>query len=395
MPEALLEAIGSVTQEYNFRNPSDFTFVQKDCNQGPGRARTTGEIHIKPGGEMVDSKIWVEVETYVSDSRLSCCHGGTPGDNSLLFESVINCPTNGDYGDSEAELYIYATIYIAPDVTLGDLNVTTTSLSVHIHTDLDLRVSNSTSISAQAGNVVFMPSAIDTLYSRETIIEVTSGFVKGTYALYDLLSIHTTSGSIDINISLKNASASAVKPAALRLGTSSGSIRAHTPSLSARSSVPDRDYQSSIQSSSGSIDVSLVHGTRTSVRSSSGTLSASLYPCCANTTRSDIDTHVNSGRTQIVVHPSIVNSTDPLRRLYGSYNYLSGRFELSYPPSWEGTVEGVVASGSVDIDWDGLQVVEDRRGWVGRRIKAVKGDGEGVLKFQGASGSTRLSGNSW
>ena len=280
-------------------------------------------------------------------------------------------------------------------MTLENLKITTKSLSVHIHPDLHLRVSNSTTISAQAGNVIFMPSATggqpNTLYSRETIIDLTSGSVRGTYALYDLLSIHTTSGSIDINICPKNASASAIKPAALRLGTSSGSIRAHTPSLS----VPDRNYQTTIQSSSGSIDVSLVHGTHTSVRSSSGSLSASLYPSGANTTRSDIDTHVNSGRTQIVVHPALVNSTDPLRKLFGSYHYLSGSFELSYPPSWEGTVEGVVASGSVDIDWDGLRVVEDRRGWLGRRIKAVKGDGEGVLHFKGASGSTRLSGNSW
>lgn len=384
-------------QGYSFSSSSDFTFVQEDQNRGPCQARTTGEIHIRPGPERSDSKIWVEVETYVSDCSLSCSHHGTPGDNSLLFESVINCPAKGGFGwNSMPVLYIYPTIYVAPDVTLDNLKITTDSLSVHFHPGLNLTVKKSTTVSAKGGGSVSMPSETNhqstTFYSRETIIDLASGSVTGTYALYDLLSIHTTSGHIRISITPKPASASAVKPATLRLSTASGSINAHTPSLS---SIPNRNYLTEIQSSSGSIAVSLLHGTHTSLRTSSGSLEASLYPYGPNTTRSDIETNTYSGRTLITVHPALVNATDPLRRLYGTYNYLSGSFGLNYPSSWEGTVEGVVTSGSVDIDWKGMRVVEDRRGWFGRRVKAVKGKGDGVLKFHGVSGSARLRGGSW
>ena len=369
-------------QSYSFSSLSDFTFVQEDQINGPCQVRATGEIHIKPGLERSEFKIWVDIKTYVSETSLSSIHHGTPDDNSLLFESIIDCPANGGFGwNSMPVLYIYPTIYVAPDVTFDNFKITTKSLSVHFHPGLNLTVNTSTTISGKGGGSVIMPAETDhqsnTFYSRETIIDLASGSVTGTYALYDLLSIHTTSGHISISILPKNASSNAVKPATLHLGTSSGSINAHTPSLSTHSTIPDRNYRTDIQSSSGSIDVSLVHGTHTSLRSSSGSLEASLYPYGPNTTRSDIETHSYSGRTLVTVHPALVNSTDPLRKLYGSYSYLSGSFELSYPPSWEGTVEGVVTSGGLNIDWKGMQVVEDRRGWLGGGSRRLRGMGRG------------------
>lgn len=371
--------------------------IQRFTNRAPGRARSTGEINVQPGAEKWDATIWIEIRTYTTDLRLPCCQGGVVGDQSLLFETVTNCPDSFN-GDIKAELHIDLTMYIAQNVTFENLSITSDSLSVRFHPGLNYEVSNTTTISTQGNGSISMPSPTEdapgtTIYSRETIIDLSSGSVTGTYALYDLLSIHTTSGSIAIALTLHNASASAPKPAALEVGTSSGSIRAHTSSLHAHTTVPDRNYQTAIRSNSGSVDISLVHGTGTFLRSSSGSLVASLYPHGPNTTRSDIETHTSSGRTKIIVHPALVNAPDPLRKLYGKYNYHSGSFQLAYPPSWEGTLEGVVSSGSIDINWEGMQIVEDRKGWAGRKVKAVKGDGEGVLRFHGNSGSANLRGD--
>lgn len=230
--------------------------------------------------------------------------------------------------------------------------------------------------------------------SRETVIDLTSNSVTGTYSLYDLLSIHTTSGSIDITLSLKNASSSAPKPAVLDLSTSSGSIRVKTTALRFSSNIPDREYRSSISSSSGSIDAQLVHGSHTSLKTHSGHVNAELTPFGPNTSRSDIETHTNSGGTEITVHPLAVNASQPLRKLYAGYHHGSGSLSVQYPSTWQGKVEGKTMSGGVNVDWDGLRIVRDQKGYVWREIEAVKGEGEGILRFNGYSGSVTLRGDS-
>ena len=229
--------------------------------------------------------------------------------------------------------------------------------------------------------------------SRETVIDLTSGSVTGAYSLYDLLSIHTTSGHIDITLNLQNASTSAPKPALLDLSTASGSIRVKTPALHT-TKIPDREYKTSISSYSGSIDAEIVHGTRTSLKTSSGRIVAELVPFGPNTSRSDVETRTYSGGTDITVRPSSANASQPLRKLYADYQHGSGGLRVRYPSTWEGSVQGKTAAGGVDIKWDGLRIVKDKKGYVGREIEAVKGEGEGVLRFHGYSGHVLLKGDS-
>jgi len=239
-----------------------------------------------------------------------------------------------------------------------------------------------------------MSSTSSTSHSRETVIDLASGSVTGTYSLYDLLSIHTTSGHIDITLSLQNASTSAPKPALLRLSTASGSIRVQTPALKDPLRIPDREYKTSISSHSGSIEAKIPHGTHTSLKTASGSINAKLVPCGPNTSRSDISTQTHSGSTDIKLHPSAINASQPLRKLYADYQFGSGGLRVAYPSTWEGTVEGKTVSGGVDVEWEGLRMVKDRKGYVGREIEAVKGEGEGVLRFYGYSGRVLLRGGS-
>lgn len=233
-----------------------------------------------------------------------------------------------------------------------------------------------------------------TSHSRETVIDLSSGAITGTYSLYDLLSIHTTSGHIDITLNLENVSESAPKPALLRLSTASGSIRVTTSAVKDPSTIPDREYKTSIHSYSGSIEAKIPHGTHTSLKTTSGRIDAELVPFGPNTSRSDIETRTHSGSTDIKLHPSAVNASQPLRKLYGDYQLGSGALRVAYPLTWEGTVEGKTVSGGVNVKWEGMRIVKDRKGYVGREIEAVKGEGEGVLRFYGYSGRVVLRGDS-
>lgn len=95
--------------------------------------------------------------------------------------------------------------------------------------------------------------------SRSTFINEISSSVTGTFVLHDLLSISTLSGSIDITVVPQPASSSKA-PAELLLNTASGSIKVtmapflHNPSTV----IPDRIFNSSLKSMSGSINAALV-----------------------------------------------------------------------------------------------------------------------------------------
>lgn len=94
--------------------------------------------------------------------------------------------------------------------------------------------------------------------SRSTVINEMSNSVTGTFALHDLLSITTMSGSINIMI-LPQPASSSNATAELRLNTASGSIKVTmAPSLhDLPTEIPERIFKSSLTSMSGSIDAAL------------------------------------------------------------------------------------------------------------------------------------------
>lgn len=205
------------------------------------------------------------------------------------------------------------------------------------------------------------------------------------------MDISTVSGSIDIDVEPKDADEDNVQPAILRLFSKSGSIRALTSTIS----VPARDYQTEVKSQSGSIDATLLHGSYTSLRSLNGRIIADLYPYGHNDSRTSINTHSQSGSTDITLHSSLSHPSDPIAKLYSKHNGLSGSVSLYYPAQWQGKIKGSTLSGSIDLDWDGVRVVRDgKKGWVKRTVEAVRGDGESQLIFSSQSGSLTLGGDS-
>ena len=160
-------------------------------------------------------------------------------------------------------------------------------------------------------------------------------------------------------------------------------------------SVPARDYQTTIKSLNGGIDATLLHGSYTSMRSLNGRINADLYPYGHNDSRTYINTHCQSGSTDVTVHASLSHPNDPVNKLHSEHHGLSGSLNLWYPAQWHGKIKGSTLSGSIDLDWDGVKVVRDeKKGWVQRTVVAVRGEGESQLDFSSKSGSLNLGGDS-
>jgi hypothetical protein len=389
---------------FTFHKPSDFSFIQLINDnidyEGKKHVRVQGEVNVMSSTEVAESDIHSQLEFLVSDASLIGPQLSIATESSLTinpprFSSAEGNQFPGATSD-QPFMFIFATIWVSPGITLDTFRVSTESLSIAFHPNLNYTVSSRTHISSKSGHIT---GPLGALYeykkplctrSRETIIDTGSGSIQGTYSLYDLLSISSSSGSINVNIEPKDASSSSSKPARLRIITSSGSIQAYVPFLSA--SLPNRTYETDISSTSGSIDATLFHGKRTSLHTSSGRISASLSPYGPNTSRSDLDVHTMAGSIDVAIEPSLSDPSAPLRLFYASYRAGSASLRLRYPAQWEGVIEGRTGTGSMRINWGGLQIVRDDKSFVGRSIKGVKGEGEGLSRFQVGSGSVDLSG---
>lgn len=388
------------TLNFDFNKPTELAFAQKSHDpKRRGReydfVRTFGKVEVLKEDSLSTIRIALDVRSsdpqLTSSESLSIVKSG-----SALTVKTPRGVARVSLSDGRAEspcIYVAATISIPPGTTLENLGINTETLSVTFFPGLDYAITNCTEINAHSASLSLStdePPSVD-INSRETNIHLNSGSVTGSYPLYDVLDISTISGSIDIDVEPKDANKDNVQPAILRLSSKSGSIRALTSIVS----VPARDYQTTVKSLNGGIDATLLHGSRTSLRSLNGHINADLYPYGYNDSRTDINTHCQSGRTDVTVHTSISHPTDPMKKLYSGHSGLSGSLNLWYPAQWQGTVKGSTLSGSIDLDWDGLKVVKDeKKGWIKRVVEAVRGEGESELIMSGKSGSVSLGGDS-
>ena len=374
-------------EEFTLNKTSGFSLIQQRINnREAGRneyVQIEGQVEVRSSIKVTTAVI---ILVYSGSTNLI-----TPPYLSINASAlVINCPSFAYSSASKPIMSLQARLLMPSGIVLNSLGFSTESLSLVFHSTLNY-TANHTHISTGTGNITTFDNSLSTA-SRKTVIDSGSGSIQGSYSLYDLLSITTSSGSVNIAITPKPASSSAPdRPAQLQIYTGSGSIHAHNLLLS--SALPNRTYETDIFTSSGSVDASLVHGRHTSIHTSSGRVAASLSPYGPNTSRSDIDVQTMSGSIDVSLGSSLSNPGTRLSKLYASYRAGSGSLRLSYPPEWEGVVEGGTRTGSMKINWDGLELVrDDHGGWSGRQIKGIKGDGEGVTRFYIGSGSVELRG---
>ena len=396
----------SANANFRFQKPLSFEFIQETQGESYANEATyrhidlVGEIHVRPSSEHIEDNIRVSLDMHLSDSTMLQHIFWLSSDEDL----VLRIPNRyySESGSSRPCMYVVATIWVAPQKATKDLVIATQSFSVIIHEGISADM-KTVSVKTIAGPVAFpsRTSSPSTFNYREVVVKTTSGSVHGSFALYDLLQITSSSGSIDIDVDPKDAAERNPSPAKLKLETTSGNIKANTPILAetsgaySPSTIPVRDYQTTITSVSGTVTVTLIHGSDTQIHTSSGSISTTLSPYGSLDSRSSIDVKTNSGTTTIDVLPSLSHPGQAMRNLYGAYKQLSGSLKISYPGEWEGGIEGTIISGSVNFGWPGLVVIEDgKRGYGFKTFRAFKELKDARLKFESVSGSVTLRGGS-
>ncbi|KAF2477023.1 uncharacterized protein BDR25DRAFT_330944 [Lindgomyces ingoldianus] len=371
------------TAEFNFGMPPELR-IQEAVHQldGPYK-RVSGWIHVvrapadQPAGT-VQAKLAYAVSQSVDIDSIKYA--------STETGLTIGDPVVPDVGDSvkpgTACLGISVVVYIAPGAKLENFNVASVHLGMQIHQGVDFSVINATSISLTTGTLDAPP-----FNSRETRLETISGSISGKYALLDLLSIKTKSGSVNVNVAPKKAGKEGSEPAIFLASSLSGSIRADFE----RKKIPDRDYQVSIDTKVGSVDGTFIHGSTTVIQSIAGFITADILPFEAGSYASTIETSTSSGQTKLKIRPPYVNPGTALNKLTSTHKSISGAMDLTYPQEWEGHLEGSTLNGSLHLEGRDLELIhqgEDVPG--GSRVEAKKGGGGSNMLFKTVSGSCEV-----
>lgn len=278
-------------------------------------------------------------------------------------------------------LGISVVLYVAAGATLETLNVMSTHMGMQIHSGVDLTVTKLTSISLTTGT---LDSAV--LNSRETHLKTISGSISGMYSLQNLLSVKTKSGSVNINVEPKEAVQGDSAPAVFMIDALSGSIRADLN----RKHIPERDYQTYVNTTVGSVDGTFIHGSRTEFTSIAGFVTADILPFKSGDYQSEIFTHTHSGQTSLTLRTPYKAKNVPLNGLISTHKSTSGGLDITYPEEWVGTVDGTSLSGALHLQGKDLELLNENDEPGKNHVEARKGDGGSNMTFDTVSGGCEI-----
>ncbi|KAK5122293.1 hypothetical protein LTR85_004204 [Meristemomyces frigidus] len=390
---------------FGFDDPENFSFTELMEPAAYMSGDISGNIYIlpAPADQDVAIRVWVSFATpepwHVTYVHYAYAHDSL----SLLFPKVEKLH-NGYAG--KACMDVAVEIYVKRDIELGDWAISTANLNVKAAEylfgsktgliDSGLRLTNTTTINAIKGHV-------DMSYwsSRETNIDIVSGSIHGTYALRDILSVRSHSGSIGVTVLPKEADDKNPAPAEFTGISYSGSVHVAFPTLV--SDIPDRDYKTRVESRSSSVSGTYIHGSATSFRTTSGSMQVDVLPYASSASvgkSSTLHTESASGSTSLtLLSPTDASGSakygEPydgtLAHLHSSHKSASGSLHLVYPPEWSGTIEGWTNSGSVKLKGkDVYTYVGGSVGPAGKHLLARKGYGASKVDFRTKSGSVGL-----
>lgn len=378
-------------------SPEETSFSLHETALGPG-VNVTGEVHLFPApvNHGRDSALYFDINVLFEPSPVSVM-----ASQEIYPVDYNDVSTAGDrciyLSPSRPGKYkISVILYLCQGQSLHRFSVATTSLPIIVHPGISFSIAKQWKLSTISRPITFPPpsSSPDNEPSskytqREIIIYSASGSIAGTYQLFDLLSITTVAGSIDVSIVPHQALPSTPStPASLVLASTSGSISANVLNIQDHQKIPDRIFTSRVSTISGSISAKLLHTTFTTLLSTSGRISAEIYPTSSSSS-SSITTSGQSGSTDITVHPDLFSPQSPIKNLSGKHTNTSGNLKIRYPNTWEGHIQARTLSGRVGINWDGVRIIRD---WLGKDVLAEKGTGEGQLVLESASGGVDLGG---
>jgi len=444
--------------------------------------RTAGEIRLRriPKDSSRGTKAFLTVDVHVSDPSL---HVAKTWDHERKVLQV-STPQYARLASSGPHcVSLEVTAWFPEDAEFSNLLIESFDLTLRVIEDIKINVSGESKFATVLGRVAFpsasllgssteLPTTTSStaldgsgsssagkassgvpFSSRRILVETVSGSISGCYPLMDYLGMTAQSGSIKVDAFPQPVLPDAPKPAELEVQTASGSIEVNLPvrdALSSKYIPPPRNYITSIHSSAGSIKGSYYLGSTSNFRSMSGSIHIVTMPVLqagssdqSGLPQNTFATHTVSGSIKaevldpvfitmvpyveerperpphptpylpigdddpyIIIPPStnkaLFKVDDPesfksktLRNLKSSHGSQSASISISYPAVWEGSFHAKSMSGSIKWAGDGLQIIRDKNGFASHEVllrKGVDSEKEGCfVEMSDIAGSLRFA----
>lgn len=311
---------------------------------------------------------------------------GPPGQTVDLNVSIRSTESDLRKGASGAEWRprrlsscAEVSLFFRPGLSIATLDISAKKMNVVLSTDLI--VTESTTISLKGGTLV----SENFSSSQETYISTKGGTVRGAIGLRDLLSIKTKSGSISVDVLPQAAMSGRPQPAVLEVESKSSSVHLNYPTDHA--DIPDREYRCAITSQSGSVTGTILHGRETTIDVSSGNINARVLPYASGAGASSLNTKMRSGSTSITVLKPYSGPGNRQHSISSSHSARSGQLNLRYPDEWQGSIDGQVKSGNLNLRGRDVEILEQGARGALKYVHARKGQAASKLKFEIKSGN--------
>ncbi|KAH7135076.1 hypothetical protein B0J11DRAFT_501926 [Dendryphion nanum] len=371
-------------EEYNFGTPTDFNLQEAVHQMEKGIKRVSGWIHVTRAPDdqavgTISARLAYAASSSVNIDNIKYVWT----DNGLIIGDATTPDTFDRVGKTgRACLGMSVVIYMAPNTTLENLSVNSVHLGMQVHDGVRFSVTNATSITLTTGTL-----DSSSFSSRETRLETISGSISGKYNLQDLLQVTTKSGSVNINVEPKANTEGNSAPAIFRANSLSGSIRTDFE----RKKIPERDYQTYIETGVGSVDGTYIHGSKTQITSVAGFITADVLPFKTGAYESQLDTSSTSGQTSLRLRSPYQKAGVALEKLMSTHKGVSGALDITYPQEWEGHLDGSSLNGVVHLQGRDLELLHEEQDITGgNRVEAKKGKGNSRMSFGTISGGCEV-----
>jgi DUF4097 and DUF4098 domain-containing protein YvlB len=362
-------------------NSNSFYFSQQWSKKPTGPSpsqfiQTAGGVIIQDAGVNALHPITVDLEVKLSHEELENVINIKQDEGGLVFESETYLDT---FTGTNPCISVIATISIASTSNISFFEIDTVLLPIQLTESLRLN-SNNIYLHSISGPITSRSKSLD---GRKVEVETTSSNISGSYPLADLLSIKTVSGTVDVDITPKEAGTDTQLPGNLLIRTGSGDIKTAT----LVSSLPNRNFTSQIKTVSGSISGDYLLGTNTNLNGASGSVKANLYTVGDSGNRSLIVNSISGD-----VSSTIFDDEFALGTVRSSFETKSGKISAQFPRSWEGHIQGKSTTGSIDVTGDGVKIIKDTSviGGFSRTVIAERGEGDSNISAGSISGSIQL-----
>jgi hypothetical protein len=368
--------------EYDFGSTKELDIQEAVHQLDGGYKKVFGWIHVvKAPATQAPGTIQARL-SYAASPSMNI--DSVPRSNSASG-IVLGDPTYPDGFDGvhkgSACLGMSLVVYMAADVEIDTLKVSSTHLGMQIHQGVKFSVKKSTHVSLTKGTLDAAG-----FNSRETHLQTISGSISGLYELHDLVSVVTKSGSVNIEVEPKPATADSSPSAIFMVDAHSSSVRTDFK----RKRIPDRDYQVYVNTTVGSVDGTFIHGSRTELNSIAGFVKADLLPFKSGDYASTINTHTHEGQTSVTLRTPYHAKGVPMTGLTSMHQTTSGELDLTYPQEWVGHINGTAASGALHMEGKDLELLGENDKPQENHVEAKKGSGGGKLEFDTVSGECKI-----